>query len=453
MEVLQHECGVALVRTIGQSKRNCIADAKQLIRLQRHRGRQGAGIASANFAVTKFNGDGAIDKLLSAPISPSHIALGHVRYATNGNESIEAMHPFISSNGRLALCGNFHFGKCYDAADGRNITEKIAALLERYTLCEALNIALADTSGGFVLCGITADGQTFAIRDRHGIRPAYYSLTDNYVAIASERFALEQILPDANATELPAGHAIISGSDGNTNITRILTPGIPAACPFERIYFSSAADKEIADVRQRLGQSLAAQISELLGPTPRPTLLTYVPNSAYHAWQGLANALGNSVIAAAILEKTISGRTFITGPTERAGEVSNAYRLNANAFAFSGHDIIIVDDSIVRGTTFRDSNLLPLLGTLTPGRIIIASSAPPVLFADYYGIDIPNSDVLIATKATDGHKNVDASRVAELIHPSGFTTPLSVVYQSVEALKAVLGPGYGTWVFTGDYPC
>lgn len=452
MELLQHECGVALVHCLGQSPTNSVPLALRLATLQRHRGRQGAGMAISNLSVIKFAGDNATERLINADIEPSHIAMAHVRYATNGNSSLNAVHPFVSTNKQLALCGNFHFGKNNSNHDGQIITEEIANSLCKTDLEHALKQTLKDTNGGFVLAGITRKGYSFAARDKYGIRPAYYICTNGITAVASERYALEATFPNTDVTELIPGHALITAPDGTIKITRILPPAKPAKCPFEIIYFSSGKDAEIASKRQLLGRCLATNIKPLIAGTQQKPLLTYVPNTAIDAWKGLAQELGDSVIPTAIIKKNASQRTFINATHAREKELQSIFSLTHEAHKYKGHDIIIVDDSIVRGTTFRHGNLLTLLAQLNPAKIIIASAAPPVLFPDYYGIDIPTQAELVACKALAADQSVDASLVANLLTPPNLTIPLKVVYQTVTDLKNTLGSQYGTWVFTGKYP-
>lgn len=452
MELLQHECGVALVRTSGDAVGDSVPDALHLLTLQRHRGRQGAGLATDSLKVVKFAGDDALNSLSACDFPQSYRALGHIRYATNGNNGIDAVHPFVSRNGKLALCGNFHFGRSYNCSDGQIITDILGERICESSVLQALTDVLADLPGGFVLCGITADGDSFAVRDRHGIRPAYYVRTHSKLAVASERYALQTVYPDADVHKLPPGHVIFEGKNGCCRLTRILPEAPKAYCPFERIYFSSGKDPQIAVQRRRLGRALASRVADYISPDEKP-VLTYVPYSAEHAWQGLAEALGDRVLPADIIRKNVSGRTFLNCPNNRTDEVRNAYRLADNASRLTGRSIILVDDSIVRGTTFRESNLLVELATLQPPEIIIVSSAPPVLFPDYYGIDIPVADDLIARKALQDNGSLDMGTLAASLMPDGFDIPVKVIYQRLEDLREILGPEYGTWVFSGDYPC
>lgn len=434
----------------------------QMLRSQRHRGRQGAGLAvltapsSAGFSVLKFDGNDSLDRLCDSAMPLGQLcqalkgstAIGHVRYATNGLAGTEAVHPFVSPDGQVALCGNFHFGCRYEAPDGNLITRKIAeALASTGSHQEALRLTLADARGGFVLCGITADGSAFAVRDRHGIRPAWYALDERGLRVASERHALHA----ANACPLPPGHALIMDADGSLSLVRIMEPAPLCQCPFESIYFASAEDPDIAATRRNLGRALSTQVLQVIDGEELPPLITYVPHSAVHAWQGLADALGDSVIPADIISKTTRHRTFMHVADGRTDEVRQAYTIDVgkinNCDGVKGRAVIIVDDSIVRGTTFRQSTLLSDFQALGASRIIIVSSAPPVLFPDFYGIDIPTRAELVAAQAADSGLSVPC-----LITPQSVTIPVSVIYQTVTDLQRVLGPDFGTWVFTGNYP-
>lgn len=451
MEVLQHECGVAMVHCHNRQT-NAVPMTMQLIEHQRHRGRQGAGIALGNLSVTKFAGDNAVNHLVNAVVAPSNVAMSHVRYATNGDNGLNAVHPFVSTDNQLALCGNFHFGNDNSNNDGKTVTEDIANALVDNNIERALTHVLINKPGGFVLAGITLHGQSFAIRDRYGIRPAYYISTDSLTAVASERFALTAVFPNAVVKELMPGHAIITSPNGSTVVTRVLPPAKPAECPFEIIYFSSGNDPEIAAKRQLLGRSLAKQIRPLIAGQEQKPILTYVPNTAVDAWKGLSKELGDSVISVDIIKKSTFKRTFINTTELRENEVQDVYKLSSEAHKYTGRTIIIIDDSIVRGTTFRNGNLLAQLSQLNPQQIIIASAAPPVLYPDYYGIDIPTQAELVAYKALTAKGDIDMSRMAKLLTPLNMTIPLTVVYQTVADLKHILGHQYGTWVFTGEYP-
>lgn len=341
----------------------------------------------------------------------------------------------------MALCGNFHFGRRYEAPDGQLVTERIAqALSETDSLTDALRQTLAEAHGGFVLCGITADGCAFAVRDRHGIRPAWYVLRDGELRVASERFALH----DANARELPAGHALVRDSHGRVTMERLMAEAPLCQCPFERIYFASAKDPDIAAARRALGRALAPAVMQAIAGEALAPVLTYVPNSAVHAWEGLAEALDDAVVPSSIISKLTRHRTFMHGAESRVSEVESAYSVEAEAL---NRAVIIVDDSIVRGTTFRRSTLLRQLQERGATRIIIVSSAPPILYPDHYGIDIPTREELIAARAA-----ATGRTVAELLTPPDVTIPVTVIYQSIADLCRVLGPSYGTWVFTGTYP-
>ena len=215
-------------------------------------------------------------------------------------------------------------------------------------------------------------------------------------------------------------------------------------CPFERIYFASAKDPDIAAARRALGRALAPAVMQAIAGEALAPVLTYVPNSAVLAWEGLAEALDDAVVLSSIISKLTRHRTFMHGAESRVSEVESAYSVEAEAL---NRAVIIVDDSIVRGTTFRRSTLLRQLQERGATRIIIVSSAPPILYPDHYGIDIPTREELIAARAA-----ATGRTVAELLTPPDVTIPVTVIYQSIADLCRVLGPSYGTWVFTGTYP-
>ena len=502
MDRLEHECGVVLLVVKDTPAHRYSRIAMDMLIMQEHRGRQGAGMGMAyvdsstgtDFSVRKIARYDAVWQLqadiTAHPPVPANIYLGHVRYATSGNNSMpEHTHPLLCApaNGpRLMLCGNFHLNGLEPGRfDGISITQRLCSFISKdEDLLNALSGALAEIDGGFVLCGVTGRGEAFAVRDSHGIRPAYYYEDDRCMAVASERMPLARAFNAnvADIMELPPGHALTVTS-GTVEITRILLPAAMQSCPFERIYFSGDSDPYIAQIRRNLGKDLAIALQHTVSLNPGNTIVTYVPRTAVRAWEGLLSAMPE-MSGLPLIEKTTLRRTFIGKPDVRAKEAETAYRLTDIDVIPVGRTIVVVDDSVVRGTTFAQS-VSDLLSRLRPRRIIIASAAPQLRYPDCYGIDLGTLDELVAFRAAieileeDGRTDILADvyeaclssrtdnrvrRIYDEIDPARLcrhiarmlvpqtTIEADAVFQSIAGMHHAMPAGVGDWCFTGDYP-
>ena len=418
--------------------------------------------------------------------------LGHVRYATDGNDSIDNVHPFrytdrqayTDRHADLMLCGNFHFADDSCLAGTGQPTRAIADSVGRAVsaaggdVAAGLKAALAPRDGGFVLCGLMADGTLFAVRDAGAIRPAYWYCSDSCVVVASERQAITHTLQvaDSEVRPLPGG-CVLTAVNGKVTFRQVLEQRTASHCAFEQIYFSSPDDSAVAAVRRRLGAGLARD-----NGIPHDSLVTYVPRSAREAALGLAQETGLELKELIVKERRM--RNFIAPSGERDAECSAAFRL-ADSTPID-RSLLVVDDSIVRGTTLR-YGILPMLAGLKPRSITVMSSAPQIRYPDCYGIDLSTFDQLVAFRAAvsvlvrNGRRDVldrvyqsccretgmanpvteiydEAMRydlngeIARLLTPEGLDVPVTVVFQSVSGLHDALMDGTGDWNFTGRYP-
>jgi len=402
--------------------------------------------------------------------------------------------------------------------------ELAAAVSHELDLFRVLRNATESFDGGFVLAGLVGNGDAFVLRDAAGIRPAYWVETDDAIGIASERPALAAAFSvDPRAVhELEPGHAIAMRADGTHRIERVLPEAPARRCTFERIYFSRGNDPDIYRERKALGQALAPRVLEAAGEDLGRTVFGYIPNTSETAYLGLVQELERLAAARAadrICESLRAGtlteaevrrlahpriraekvatkdqklRTFITADGPRRDLVSHVYDITRGSIE-PGDTLVVVDDSIVRGTTLRDS-IITMLARLEPSRIIVVSSAPPIKYPDCYGIDMSQLGRFIAFEAAvsllrergmasvlseveercraqehlpaDRMRNEVAAiyapftddeigaRVAALIRAPHlpWRGRLDVIYQSVEGLRAAMPHHRGDWYFTGDYP-
>ena len=484
MDILQHECGIAGLRLLnGNFPTKIVPMTLEMMRMQSHRGRQGAGIgvlsaASGKMTVRRYRGDhpvtGLEEMIATEKPMAGDIAIGHVRYATNGCEGIGSVHPFLytgkCASDSLLLCGNFHLTAFENAVEPHSLAFSIGrAIEENESVEQGLASVLKEADGGFALCGITGNGTLFAVRDRHGIRPAYYVCTDTFVAIASERPPLAAIAGDGcKVLEIPPGHMLAIDASGEMSLKRILPHGQRRACVFERIYFSSSEDKEIQSERTALGRALAPEIERRLGSNAGNVLVTFVPNTARDAWNGVCESLHlPNIKFAELITKVNPERNFIAAPSTRGAISAQTFSLCHVDIAADVDTIVVIDDSIVRGTTLKHA-VLPLLQQLRPRRIIVASATPAVKFPDCYGIDLPTFSELIAFRAAlrlsvDEKENPQElyAGVSDEKLNRGIALELAekldgveveVVYNTVETLHRTFPRHRGDWYFTGDYP-
>jgi amidophosphoribosyltransferase len=448
------------------------------------------------------------DKLASGIIHPEfaetvkkhfdfggELFLGHLRYGTSGGYNLSACHPYFRrspwATRNLALCGNFNLTNTADlnqsliaigqhpvfATDTQAILEKIGFFLDeehediyRYLrtrnlagdelsrrisedldLTRVLSRASQKWDGGYVLCGLVGNGDSFVARDPSGIRPCHWFQNDEVVAFASERAPLMTVfdLAVGDVKEVQPGHAVVIKRRGTIS-EQPFTPALPrASCSFERIYFSRGNDVDIYRERQALGGKLAPQVLKAIDNNWADTVFSFIPNTAEVAYYGLMSALRTmrrDEVKAAILkasrdgsltepllddlilrnwprgEKVVSKdlkiRTFIGQESMRNALVSHVYDITYGSVRGGVDNLVCVDDSIVRGTTLRRS-ILRILARLNPRKIVIVSTAPQIRYPDCYGIDMSEIGKFVAFEA-----------VVDLLKESGRTEILAEVYRS-----------------------
>lgn len=475
------------------------------------------------------------------------VMLGHLRYGTQGRNNVEFCHPFIKSNinptRNLTMAGNFNLvntDQLFALLDQHPTTtmreSDLGAMIEtiHYYLCLAddtnpqdLNVegvlkqATTHFDGGYTISGLIGNGDSFVMRDAHGIRPGYFYRDDEIVVAASERAA---IMTAFNVTQeevqiLQPGHAIIVKADGTFSNPRILPEKELKACSFERIYFSRGSDPEIYRERMQLGRNLAAKVLESVDNDLKHTIISFIPNTAETAFYGLIKGLedyltqiklqrimdrrysmteeemgeliSRRVRIEKIAIKDVKMRTFITEDASRNEMVQHVYDITYGTVQKDTDTLVVIDDSIVRGTTLRES-IIKMLDRLGPKRIIIVSSAPQIRYPDCYGIDMSRMGDFIAFQAAvallkqRGQAGVldkihqqckDAAdagtlheqnfvkgvydqftpeeiskRIAIMLRPDDVATEVDIIYQSIEGLYDACPGNKGDWYFTGNYP-
>ena len=476
------------------------------------------------------------------------VLLGHLRYGTQGKNNVEFCHPFLKSNinptRNLTMAGNFNLvntDELFDMLDqhpnGTMRESDLGAMIEtiHYYLCMAddtnpsnLNIegilkqATTHFDGGYVFSGLVGNGDSFVMRDANGIRPCYYYQDDEIVVAASERAA---IMTAFNVTQqqvqkLKPGHAIIVSAKGEFSEVEILPAREHTACSFERIYFSRGSDPDIYRERMELGRNLAGTVLKALDNHLRHTIVSFIPNTAEIAFYGLIKGLedylqeikiqrilsrrdtmteeemrelvSRRVRIEKIAIKDVKMRTFITEDASRNEMVQHVYDITYGTVQKGVDTLVVIDDSIVRGTTLRES-IIKMLDRLGPKRIIVVSSAPQIRYPDCYGIDMSRMGDFIAFQAavgllfdTPGHeetlrdiynqcKEADAQgklheqnfvkgvyapftpdeiskKIASMLRHKDVTAEVDVIYQSIEGLNAACPHNKGDWYFTGNYP-
>ncbi len=492
------------------------------------------------------------------------VLLGHVRYGTFGNNSIENVHPFIRQNNwmhrNLIIAGNFNMTNVHELFDNLvqlgqhpkemvdtvTVMEKIGHFLDdavaklykqikkegytkqetspliakRLKVSKILKRAVKNFDGGYAMAGLLGHGDSFVLRDPAGIRPAYYYRDDEVVVVASERPAIQTVFNVAyeDVKELDPGHAIIIKKDGNSKIKQILEPTERKACSFERIYFSRGSDQEIYQERKKLGKLLFPQILAAINNDIKNTVFSYIPNTAETSFLGMVKEAQNylnkkkeeqilsigSKITSEELHKILEVRpriekvaikdaklrTFITQDSSRDDLVAHVYDISYGSVK-KGDNLVIIDDSIVRGTTLRKS-ILRILDRLLPKKIIVVSSAPQIRYPDCYGIDMAKLEDFIAFKAALALHNdkgtmgvVDdiykkclkqlnikdkdiinyvkdfyspftpeeiSIKIGDLLSPVDMKAEVQIIYQNIENLHLACPKNLGDWYFTGNYP-
>lgn len=388
-------------------------------------------------------------------------------------------------------------------------------------ISNVLKSTMADYDGGYVMCGVTGSGEMFSMRDPWGIRPAFWYKNDEFIVLASERPVLQTTfeLECDDINELEPGCALIVKKNGESSIERILEPRGDAKCSFERIYFSRGSDRDIYKERKKLGEQLTSSILKAVNYDTEHTVFSFIPNTAEVAFYGmlggfkryinnqkierirnldhkpsyeeLEEILHQYVRSEKVAIKDIKLRTFITEGASRNDLAAHVYDVTYGSLVPYVDNLVIIDDSIVRGTTLKES-ILKILDRLHPKKIIIVSSSPQIRYPDYYGIDMPNLEEFCVFRATiellkdhgmcqlledtynkckeeilkpksemrncvcDIYKpfTVDEinKKIVEMLRPEGMKTPVELVYQSIEGLHTAIPNHKGDWYFTGNYP-
>ena len=465
------------------------------------------------------------------------VMLGHVRYGTYGKNSIDYVQPMMRQNNwmnrNLILAGNFNMTNTdelfqslvklgqhpREQSDTITIMERIGHFLDSEVISgynklkkkgvlksempplieKELNIEkiLKKSSkkwdGGYVIAGMIGHGDSFVIRDPHGIRPAYYFENDEVVAVASERPAIQTVFDVSypKIQEIPRGNALIIKKSGETSLREILKPKTKKSCSFERIYFSRGSDAEIYKERKLLGNLLIPQVEKSIKKDYKNTVFSFIPNTAETSFYGLLEkANKNNPRVEKIAIKDAKLRTFIAADKGREDLVAHVYDITYGIIKNSDN-LVIIDDSIVRGTTLRES-ILKMLIRLNPKKIVIVSSAPQIRYPDCYGIDMAKIEDFIAFRAAiELHKDRGSSdkiikdtynkciqskekvdykknhvkniykdfspeqisaKMSEMLIDSNSKIELEIIFQKVENLHKACSNHKGDWYFTGDYP-
>lgn len=492
--------------------------------------------------------------------------LGHLRYGTFGKNELDNLHPFLRENNwktrNLVLAGNFNLTNIDEmldklislgqhpvkVADAAIVLEKIGKFLDREVerifkqykaqrmpnieiserIAEELDIETILTSsakkwdGGYVMAGLIGHGDAFVLRDENGIRPCFYYYDDEIAVVASERPVIMTSFnkPLTAIKELEPGHAIIIKKNGQISIKQIKEPAQkPAKCSFERIYFSRGTDADIYEERKALGKLICPRVLQAIDYDIKNTVISYIPNTASVAFQGMAEAFAdyaNEQKIKAILEnkdrldetvlrdiftlsprreyiavKDVKLRTFITKDSERDDMVAHVYDVTYGQVREYVDNLVVIDDSIVRGTTLKQS-IVRILDRLGPKKIVIASSAPQIRYPDCYGIDMSRMGEFIAFNAAiallkeSGQEHIIeevyrkskaqenlpkeevvnyvkeiyapftdeqiSAKITELVTPENINAEIEIVFNTIESLHKACPGNTGDWYFTGNYP-
>lgn len=605
MEVLKHECGVAMVRLLKpleyyhQKYGTWMYGLNKLYLLmekQHNRGQEGAGLACVKLEAApgeeymfreRALGTGAITEIfasvhehykelppgkLNDPLFAKtnlpfagELYLGHLRYSTTGKSGISYIHPFLRRNNwrakNLALCGNFNLTNVQTIFDeitaigqhpcayadtfiileqvGHRLDREVERLYQRFeaeglkgmeiTHAIESNIDLSNVlkrcaplwDGGFVICGLTGSGEAFSVRDPWGIRPAYYYADDEIVILASERPVIQTAMnvQVEDVHELNRGEALLINKEGEWHTQQILEPKDNKACSFERIYFSRGSDKDIYRERKRLGENLVPTVLKAIENDLNHTVFSFIPNTAEVAYFGLQEGMNEylnqvkkewitdrshllqeeeleqilsmRVRCEKVAIKDIKLRTFIAEGNSRNDLAVHVYDITYGSIEPDQDNLVVIDDSIVRGTTLRQS-IIGILDRLHPKKIVIVSSSPQVRYPDYYGIDMSRMNEFIAFKAAvalltdrklefilldaykraklqqlqEGSSTVNyvkeiyapftdeeiATKMVDLLTPKGTKAKVEIVFQTLEGLHTACPNHPGDWYFSGDYP-
>ncbi len=404
--------------------------------------------------------------------------------------------------------------------EGYSKNESSPLIAERLNIAKILKRSSKNWDGGYAMAGLLGHGDSFVLRDPAGIRPAYYYKDDEVVVVASERPVIQTVfnVNFEDVKELEPGHAIITKKSGKTVIKKIIEPLKRKACSFERIYFSRGSDAEIYQERKELGKLLMPNVLKAINKDTKNTVFSYIPNTAETSFFGMIESVEdylNSKKTQAILDgkgglskeavidilserpriekiaiKDVKLRTFITEDSSRDDLVAHVYDVTYGVIKHSDN-LVIIDDSIVRGTTLKKS-IIKMMDRLNPKKIIVVSSAPQIRYPDCYGIDMARLEDLVAFRATlellkenkkeaviesvykkckseedfKDHKVTNhvkafyeqftpeeiSNKIAELICDTSVNAEVEVIFQTVENLHKACPKNLGDWYFTGDYP-
>ncbi len=604
---IKHECGIAVLRLLKPleyykekygSAFYGVEKMYLLLEKQHNRGQDGAGLASIKFDVNAGqryisrirsndpqpiqdiftqvnqrintsltenpNKEGDINWLKHNVPYIGELFLGHVRYGTYGQNSIENVHPFLRLNNwmyrNLIVAGNFNMTNVKtlfnnlvelgqhpkEMTDTVTVMENIGHFLddeveELYRQCKNEGFSKKDSSpeiaerlnigrilkraskfwdGGYAMAGLLGHGDGFVFRDPAGIRPAFFYQDDEIVVVASERPVIQTAfnVPFESIQEINPGNALIIKKSGKVYQEEII-PALPKkACSFERIYFSRGSDAKIYEERKNLGKLVLPQVLKAIDNDTDNTVFSYIPNTAEVSFFGLSEAandflnhrknqeilntrktltkeklealLSVKIRTEKIAIKDAKLRTFITADNSRNDLVAHVYDVTYGVVKPTDN-LVIIDDSIVRGTTLKTS-IIRMLDRLNPKKIVIVSSAPQIRYPDCYGIDMAKIGDFVAFRAalellkehnkehiihevyqkSKAQENLDdnqvinhvkdiyatfsdeqiSDKIAELVSPSDLKAELKVIFQTVENLHQACPENLGDWYFTGDYP-
>lgn len=601
-DAIKHECGIAMIRLrktpqyyIDKYGTASFAANRLYVLMQKqlNRGQDGAGVANikintkpgtryisryrsiepsaVNDIFDKINKKyrkakklGGHDALSDADWLKKNIAftgevwLGHLRYGTHGENSIETCHPFLKQNNwrsrNLVMAGNFNmtnneelFSKLVqlgqhpkEKTDTVTVMEKIGHFLDEenqrifdkykhqysneqitHVIENELDVArilrrsCRDFDGGYAMAGMIGNGSAFVVRDPSGIRPAFYYADDEVIVVASEKPAIKSAFNiDFNAIkEIKPGHALVVNKDGSYEESEILPAREKKSCSFERIYFSRGTDPGIYQERKNLGKALIPQILKAIDFDLKNTVFSYIPNTAETAFLGMIEGLEDYLVAKRkevfldgkphvgdleellnfrprvekLVSKDVKLRTFITSDEERDSIVASVYDTTYEVIRPGIDTVVVIDDSIVRGTTLEKS-ILTTLDRLNPKKIVIVSSAPQIRFPDCYGIDMSRVKEFIAFRAAiallkerkmenvldkvyeqciahpydfenfvkEVYSNFTdeeiSEKIAEIVTTPEIKAEVQVIFQTVDNLHKCIPNHTGDWYFTGDYP-
>ncbi len=605
---VKHECGIAMIRLLKPLEhyqlkygtwRYGLQKLYLLMEKQHNRGQDGAGIASVkldmppgkeyifrnrsvktmaindifkriyqNYAeVERDTPDLLSDPHWAKANLPfvSELYLGHLRYGTFGNNSIERVHPVMRQNNwksrNLLLAGNFNLTNVdelfnvlidlgqhpIDFSDTVTVLENVGHFLESevqrkfilfktqgfdnktisHLIADHLDLTaiLRESSkkwdGGYAIAGLIGHGDAFVMRDPWGIRPAYYYYDDEVAVVTSERPVIQTVMNVSaeQVKELEPGGAIIIKKNGYVSVESIRPAQEKRSCSFERIYFSRGGDKDIYAERKKLGELLTPAILKAVDNDAENTVFSYIPNTAESSFYGLINGVQEHLNATkidriraangnltdeqfnAILNlkprfekvaiKDIKLRTFISQDKGRDDLVGHVYDITYGTIRSGVDNLVVIDDSIVRGTTLKQS-IIKILDRLGPKKIVIVSSSPQIRYPDCYGIDMAKLNDFIAFKAAiallkeTGKERVInevyrkskaqqdfpkeeivnyvkdiyneftpeeiSHKIAQMLKSPEIKAEVIIVYQTVENLHKACPEHKGDWYFTGDYP-